>query len=181
MTRRVVVMVEELVPFAIRGSVILPTIANMLRLCLRASINDGYIMEIRNSVFCIVRCRKVGSALHKNLEEMVQELVLKSNLLDAEIKALVQVDDVKKIDVAAVLRRADLLALVRVFPIGEMTRIAILANSIRASMKIIHPQVASLSDESRLERHHGRMSNGLNSVVHLDRDGLNTIDKKGDT
>jgi hypothetical protein len=117
-------------------------------------------------------------AVHKSLEEMVQELVLKSNLRDAEIEALVQVDDVKDIDVVAVLRRAELLAQVRVFPIGEMTRIEILVNSIRAAMKIIHLQVASQSDETRLERHHGRMSNGLNSVAHLDSDALDTLDKK---
>jgi hypothetical protein len=116
-------------------------------------------------------------AVHKSLEEMVQELVQKSNLIDSEINALVGTDDVKKIDVAVVLKRAELLAIAKVFPIGEMHRAEILVRSIHAAELILHAPVTNHSEESQMERHHEKMSNGLNSVAHLNRDALDARDK----
>lgn len=117
-------------------------------------------------------------AVHKSLEEMVQELVQKSNLLDHEINALVQVDDVTKIDVAAVLKHAETLAAFRELPVGEMHRAEILVRSIHSAKLIIHPPIMSDSEESRMGRHHEKMSNGLNPVAHLDTDALNRINEK---
>lgn len=116
--------------------------------------------------------------MHKTLEEMAQELVRKSGLLDHEINALVQVDDVTKINVASVLKRAEILAAFRELPIGEMKRAEILVRSLRAAKRIIQPSAVSDSEESRVERHHEKMSNGLNSVAHLDTDALNRINEK---
>jgi hypothetical protein len=120
----------------------------------------------------------VVTAVHKSLEEMVQELVQKSNLCDSEINALVEVDDVAKIDVTAVLRRAGILAAFRERPIGEMHRAGILVRSIHAAKLIIHPTTTSDSEESRIERHHEKMSDGRNAVAHLDRGAVNNLDSE---
>lgn len=115
--------------------------------------------------------------MHKSLEEMVQELVQKSNLCDSEINALVEVDDVANIDVTAVLQRAGVLATFRELPIGEKQRAEILVRSIHAAKLIIHPTTTSNSEESRIERHHEKMSDGRNVVAHLDSDALKRINQ----
>lgn len=115
--------------------------------------------------------------MHKSLEEMVKELVQKSNLSDKEINGLVEVDDVAKIDADAVLKRAEVLAAAKL-PIGEVQRAEILVRSIHASKLIIHPPAVGESSDARVVRHHAKMSNGLNSVAHLDRGVVNGLDNE---
>jgi hypothetical protein len=84
----------------------------------------------------------VAFAVHKSLGEMIKELVQKSNLSDEKINRLVKVDDVAKIDADAVLAQAEVLAVSKTLPLGEVQRAEILVRSIHASKLIIHPPAA---------------------------------------
>lgn len=126
--------------------------------------------------------------MHKSLEEMVRELVQKANLSDQKINDLVKTSDELKAEgrlksavpfnVEAVLEHARSLAQSEMLPSNELPRVEALIRSIRAAKLIAHSPVETDPEGARMGRHHGKMSNGLNSVAHLDRNALNGLDEK---
>lgn len=129
--------------------------------------------------------------MHKSLEEMVRELVQKANLSDQEINDLVKTSDELKAEgrlksavpfnVEAVLEHARALVQSETLPSNELPRVEALIRSIRAAKLIAHSPITVAPEEAadvRMERHQGKMSNGLNSVAHFDRNALNGLDEK---